>query len=335
MHDARDGCFRFQLESELTMNRTASLVTMLLLLGAAFLAPVDHVAGQPADGDAAKSSGKSADVAAIRSESEAFVAAFNSADAKAVAALWTEKGEYIDHTGRPFIGRDEIEKGYAELFAKYPNIEMQLNIDSVRLLSNESAIERGRVVAVSGDRQASGFTQYTAVHVNVNGKWKMASVRDSLVEPTPAATSAADLEWLVGTWKAEEHGVKTVSVCRWVADGRFLERAYQATNVDGTSSSGVELVGWNPSAGHVQSWSFSPDGGTAVGIWFPQQDGWQAQMRGIDGDGAPLSSVNLLRSLDDDAYVWQSIERNAGGMLLSDTHEVIWKRQTSQDNDAN
>jgi hypothetical protein len=202
-------------------------------------------------------------------------------------------------------------------------------------LSSDTAIEDGRAVAVAAEGRADGFTQYTAVHVKVDGKWKMASVRDTLIEPPPAASSAADLAWLLGTWESEEHGVTTVSVCRWVADGRFLERTYRATDVDGTSSSGVELAGWNPSEGHVQSWSFSPDGGNAVGIWFPQQDGWLAQMRGIDGDGAPLSSVNRFRKLDDNAFVWQSIERSTGGVSLPDTDEVVWKRRANQDNDAN
>ena len=35
------------------------------------------------------------DLAAIRAESRAFVAAFNKRDAKAIAALWTVDGEYV------------------------------------------------------------------------------------------------------------------------------------------------------------------------------------------------------------------------------------------------
>jgi uncharacterized protein (TIGR02246 family) len=313
------------------MSRTAFLLKSLLVLGTAYLALVDNAGGQPASGDSAKAA-SGPEVAAIRAGSEAFLAAFNAADAKAIAALWTENGEYIDHTGQHFVGREAIEKGYARLFAEDPNIKMQMTIDAVRMLSNHTAIEDGRAVAVAGDGTAPGFTQYTVVHVKVDGTWKMASVRDTLIESPPAMTSAADLAWLVGTWEAEEHGVKTVSTCRWVADGRFIERTYTATNVDGTSSSGVELVGWNPSGGHVQSWSFSPDGGHAVGIWFPQQDGWLAQMRGIAPDGTPTSSVNQLRKLDDDAYAWQSMQRGAGGTSLPDTHEVVWKRQANQDN---
>jgi uncharacterized protein (TIGR02246 family) len=314
------------------MSRTAVCLKSLLVLGIAYLALIDGAAAQSATDDSAKTANEPAAVAAIRAESEAFVAAFNAADAKAVAASWTDTGEYIDHAGQRFVGRDAIEKGYAALFAENPDIKVQISIDAVRMLNADTAIEDGRALAVAADSTADGYTRYTAVHVKVNGKWKMASVRDTFVELPPAASSAADLAWLVGTWEAEEHGVKTVSKCRWVADGRFIERTYIATHVDGSASSGLELVGWNPSRGHVQSWSFSPDGGHAVGIWFPQQDGWVAQMRGIASDGAPTSSVNQLRKLDDDAYAWQSTQRSVGDRSLPDTHEVVWKRQAKQDN---
>ncbi len=77
------------------------------------------------------------------------MAAFNKGDAKAIAALWTEDGEYIDDTGRSFVGRDAIEKGYAEFFAANPNAKIQISIDSLRLLSSDTAIEDGRAVADS------------------------------------------------------------------------------------------------------------------------------------------------------------------------------------------
>lgn len=283
------------------------------------------VATTPAARPAAQPQPKSPEIAAIRAESEAFVAAFNKHDAKAVASLWTEDGEYIDDAGRSFVGRDAIEKGYAEFLAANPQAKIQVQIDSVRLLSNNTAIEDGRAAAVPSS--AGGYTKYTVVHVKLNDKWLMASVRDALIETPAAVSSAADLEWLTGTWVAEENGIKTESVCSWAVDGRFLERKYTTTQVDGTKSSGVQLIGWNPLEGHVQSWNFGPDGGHAVGTWIPQPDGWTAQMRGTTGDGALLASVNILRRLDDNAYVWQSVHRTVGSVTLLDTGEVIWKRQ--------
>ena len=306
-------------------NQAALCIVLLVFgsLGFAQGAASDSPGNQVSAGQNASES----DLATIRAESEAFVAAFNKRDAKAVAALWTEDGEYIDDTGRRFIGRDAIEEGYSEFFSNSPRVTLRVLIDSLRLLSGNTAIEDGRAVVDPPPVGVPAYSKYTAVHVKVDGKWLMASVRDTHVETPSAYRNVADLEWLIGTWVAEEHGAKTESVCRWVANKSFVERKYTVTHVDGTETSGVQLVGWNPQDGHVQSWDFSPDGGHAVGVWSPQPGGWSAEMRGVTGDGTPTNSVNLLTRLDDNAYVWQSVQRTMGGIAFPDTDEVVLKRQ--------
>ena len=87
------------------------------------------------------------------------------------------------------------------------------------------------------------------------------------------------------------------------------------------------MIGWNPLTGYVQSWSFSSDGGHAVGAWMPSDDGWVAEMEGTTGDGMPTTSTNSLRRLDDNAYVWQSVDRTIGDSPVPDTDEVVIKRQ--------
>jgi uncharacterized protein (TIGR02246 family) len=272
----------------------------------------------------------SQDLAAIRAGSEAFMAAFNKQDAKAVAALWTDDGEYIDDSGRRFAGRDAIEKGYTQFFADNPNVKIRLAIDSLRQVSPNTAIEDGRAVVEPAPAGADGVSQYTAVHTKVGGKWLMASVRDTWIETSAEVRTSADLEFLIGTWVAEEHGVQTVSDCRWVADGRFIERRYTTTLLDGTKTSGVQMIGWNPQGGHVQSWDFSPDGGHAVGLWSPIDGGWQAKVQGTTGEGISTAAVNRLMRLDDNAYVWQSVQRSLGDVALPDTDEVVIKRRPAQ-----
>ena len=134
---------------------------------------------------------------------------------------------------------------------------------------------------------------------------------------------------MIGTWIAEEHGNKVESVCRWIANKSFVERKYTMTHVDGAKTSGVQIIGWNPQDGHVQSWNFSSDGGHAVGAWSPIQDGWSAEIRGVTGDGIVTTSINTLKRLDDNAYVWQSVQRTAGEVELQDTDEVVLKRHSS------
>ncbi|PQO27719.1 YybH family protein [Blastopirellula marina] len=266
-------------------------------------------------------------LAEIRSGSEAFVKAFNQGDAPAVAALWTKQGEYVDSSGQVFSGREAIEKEYATFFTQHKGVTMHVAIDSLRMVGDDIAIEEGRAELDPSPAGTPGYTLYTVVHSKVNGKWLMASVRDKFVAKPSNYDSIADLEWLIGTWVAEERGAKMVSVCRWVADKSFVERTYTTTHHDGTKTSGVQIIGWNPMTKSVQSWDFSPDGGHAVGLWVPIDSGWRANMQGMTGDGTVTTSVNVLTRLDDNAYSWQSVDRTAGDVALPDSDEVVVKRQ--------
>ncbi len=272
---------------------------------------------------------ESPDVAVIRATSQAFITAFDQGDAKAVAALWTETGEYVDDAGRRFSGRNAIEEGYAAFFVENPGAKILISIDSLRLLSDSAAMEDGSSALQMADSTVVAMGQYTAIHVKVDGKWKMSSVRDSAIEPPLAQRNLADLDWLIGTWISEERGNVNESVCSWVANQSFVHRKYTVTHLDGSQTSGLQLIGWNPQGNHIQSWTFEPQGGHSTGIWSPTLDGWSAIMEGTTGDGVPSRSVTSLRRLDDNAYVWQSVQRSLGGVALPDTDEVVLKRQTA------
>lgn len=300
------------------------LAVCLAAIGVAQDAPPASPKSKPAS--KAPTSNSNRDVAAIRGASESFVAAFNKGDAKGVAALWTEDGDYTDDSGTKFSGREAIEKEYAKFFAANPGHKIRLVIDSLKLLGDGAAIEDGRAMLDPAPAGAPATSKYTAVHVKVNGQWLMATVRDMRVESPSTYRNVADLEWLIGTWTAEENGAKTESVCHWVAGKSFVERSYTVTRADGTTSSGVQLIGWNPQGGYVQSWNFTSDGGHAIGVWTPRTGGWSAEIRGVTGDGTLTTATNLLTKLDENAYVWQSVNRTAGGQPLADTDEVVLKR---------
>lgn len=309
------------------MKQAIVLALLILTVGALASIAQESDSNSPGKRESAQRREAAPDLDAIRTGSEAFVAAFNKRDAKALAALWTEAGEYIDETGQVFAGRDAIGNAYSQFFAENPGAQMRINIDSLRLLSPDAAVEDGRAFVQVASSGTPSSSVYTAVHVKLDGKWFMASVRDLQSSASPARQNAADLQWLVGTWVAEENGAQTESVCSWVADKRFLERKHTTTRADGTKTSGVQLIGWNPQGGYVQSWNFTSDGGHAIGVWTPIDGGWQAKIYGTTGDGVPTVAVNVLRRLDDNAYVWQSVQRLLGDSSLPDTDEVVIKRR--------
>lgn len=280
-------------------------------------------AGDTAEADQAK---ENPNLIAFQASAQAFVDAFNKADAAAVANLWTEEGEYVDAAGDVFTGRAAIEQAYAAFFSANQGATLRIHIESFKLLGDTVAREEGSTV-VEAPPALAAVGMYTAIHVKVEGKWLLASVRDTLTSEAVAAQNLTDLDWLVGTWVAEEHGNRAESVCRWVGKQGFVQRSFTNTLFDGTQSSGVQMIGWNPQAGVMQSWTFNADGGHAIGVWMPTDQGWAAETQGMTGDGIPTTSTNVLRRLDDNAYVWQSFNRTLGGVAVADSDEVVIKRQ--------
>ena len=266
------------------------------------------------------------DLDAIRTSGEELAAAFNKRDAKAVAAFWTKDCEYIDESGQVYEGRDAIESLYTDLFTT-SDAKMLIETEAVRSLSDSVVLEDGRAVVESAKTGVRSVNRYTAVHLKVDGKWLLASVRELGSDDSAATTHMADLEWLIGEWVAEEHGVRMVSKCRWIVDKKFVERSYSTTELDGTVTTGLQIIGWNAQNNQMQSWNFSADGGNAIGVWAATNGGWIAKVSGSTGTGVSTTAVNVLKKLDDNAYVWQSMDRTVGDVRLPDTDEVVIRRQ--------
>lgn len=302
-----------------------------LLLSLAIMSPT--VVAQDAAPRAGKpkptpeSKKESPEAAAIRAQSAAFVEAFNKKDSKAVVEFWTPEGEYIDEDGIILKGREAIEERYKDFFKEKSDAKLRLEIDSIRVLGANAGIEEGQSFVEPAPLGATGIHRYTAIYLKVDGTWRMASLRDTWEESASENSHLADLEWLIGTWVAEEHGARSESVCRWIAGKNFVERQYSTKHADGTTASGLQIIGWDSQSGSIRSWNFSPDGGNATGVWSPIEGGWQAVVQGTTGDGRATSATNFLMRLDDNAYLWQSTERQVDGQSLPDTDQVVMKRQ--------
>ena len=111
---------------------------------------------------------------AIRANAEAFVAAFNQGDAKAVSALWAEEGE-MSLDGEPVaVGRVEVAAKYAEYFAENEGASIQIEIDSIRVLGPNLAVERGRSEVVNDDDDTA-VDAYRLVYTRVDDAWLIAT----------------------------------------------------------------------------------------------------------------------------------------------------------------
>lgn len=270
--------------------------------------------------------------AAIRASAEAFVQAFNQADAKAVAELWTPDGSLSSDGSQPLKGRPAIQQEYAEFFQQHPGARMEVAITSIEFPTETIGIEDGTAQVETQHGGAPVLSRYTAVHLRDGKQWRIASVRETSIEVASNFARLQELDWLIGDWQAKREDAELQTTLRWIANKSFIQRTYTLRRQGLTASSGTQIIGWNPQAGRIQSWSFDSSGGHGTGLWSPTTDGWSIDTTGVLSDGTPTVSRDLLLRVPDqnDVFGWRSIGRKAGQTALPDMPEVVLDRITAK-----
>jgi uncharacterized protein (TIGR02246 family) len=249
---------------------------------------------------------RAADEEAIRKQSAALVQAFEKGDAKALASLWTEEGEYIDDDGTSYRGRAAIEVGYAKFFADHPKRKLALTIDSIRFVAGDSAIEEGFAKSQVGKGESS--SKYSVLHVRENGKWCLAVVREWPSE----GTSLRDIDWLIGTWANESEGTEVKTTYAWDEGKKFIRGRFTIKGKDGTQT-GTQRIGMDPRSGEIRSWIFEAGGGFGEAVWTRDGKRWLQEAAGVRGDGTEMSATNILTPLNNDAFTIQATNRVVDG----------------------
>jgi uncharacterized protein (TIGR02246 family) len=270
--------------------------------------------------------------AAIKATAEEFTKAFDRGDAKGVAALWTAAGTMTDEQGAVFSGRQAIEDQYAALFKADPGARIKISIMSIEIPSPGVAIEEGMASVVTSKALPAPASRYRAVHLLENGKWLMASVRESPAPVRGGAAAISQLAFLVGKWQAKAGEATAESDIRWIAGKSFLQRDYTIRNGDKVVSSGTQIIGPDSESGQLRSWSFDSSGGSGTGQWMQAPEGWQIETSGALADGTRTTSRDMLiRVLGEDGlFGWRSTNRKAGAVMLPDTPEVVLERVTEK-----
>ena len=298
---------------------------LLLQLCGAWIVMSIAFSARAADSDKA---GRAADEVAIRASAKEFTAAFARGDAQAIAAMWAENGTLSDESGRVFKGRKAIEDEYVAQFKAEPKAKIEIAIQSIEFPAPNMAVEDGIARVISKQGAHPMASRYTAVHVSQSGKWLMATVRESTIELPSNYAALKDLEWLVGRWELKSGGTTVENKFHWVANRSFLEREYTVREDGMTTSSGLQIIGWDPQAGQIHSWSFDSAGGNGQGLWTAAADGWRIESRGMLPDGTPTASQDRLIRVagENDVFGWQSTDRRVGDERLSDLAEVVLDR---------
>ncbi|HZZ81272.1 MAG TPA: SgcJ/EcaC family oxidoreductase [Gemmataceae bacterium] len=282
-----------------------------------------YLSGQQPAGKKAKEN--SADVAAIKKAGQSFLKAYLAGDAKAMASHWTESGEYHADGGKVVRGRAEIEKLYAEQFAKKtPYTDASFDVTSIRFPSKDTAIEEG-YFKVRKEKEAPVTSKYSVLHVREGDKWLMAVVHDYPDE----AVSLRDLEWLIGTWEAKRDDIVVRTTFEWWGNNGFIRSKITIKTKD-KAREGFQMIGRDASTGNLRSWTFDTHGEFGEATWTRDGKKWMQDSASVLHDGSILAATNILTWIDNDTFTFQSVERSIGGEAVPDVPPVRVTRVKSK-----
>jgi uncharacterized protein (TIGR02246 family) len=264
---------------------------------------------------------------ALMNNAKAFVDAFEKGDAKAVAALWAEDGDYVDLNGRHLQGRSAIENAFEDFFRENKGLELRIDVNSVRFLTPDMAIEDGTTSVIPPDKTPPSQARYTNVHVKKDGQWVLQSVREAPYTPPGNYEHLRGLEWAIGEWVDEEDGPEVGHVTfEWSPEENFIISTQALTVKDTLVSRATEWIGWDPTTSQVRSWSFGGDGGIGEGVWSNQGDQWIIKTNAMLPDGKKLAATNVVTRTGPDAITWRSTDRTLDGKELPEVKETKMKR---------
>jgi len=267
--------------------------------------------------------------AAVNESAQRFTEAYNRHDAKASAAGFTQNAEFVTEKGTVIRGREAIERHFAAVFAAAPQVHLELNVESIRLVTSSVAIEEGRVEMTAAPGEAAQTSRYVAVHVNHEGQWLLARARDFSADAEPRSNHERlkELEWLVGEWIEEGEGTLVATSCRWDATGSYLLQDFTIRLAGHPPITGSTRIGWDPQTGQIKSWTFDADGGYSDGLWTHGGDKWVLKSRGVTHAGRNFSATAILRHVDSGTLSWETRDRVEGGVLVPDRPPLVVKRR--------
>lgn len=289
--------------------------------------PAGPAPAQPAAA-ATKAAAQGEDEKAIRSLLDEFTKAYNAGDAAAVAATYTENGIVVDEDGERVEGRAAIQDQYVRTFADDPGSTIEVQVEALRVLGPETAIEEGRTtVKPAGGSGSPDVSRFVAVYVKRDGEWKQAVVRDEPVKELTPHDRLKELEWLVGDWVNESEDAVVSTTCVWSKGGNFLDREFTVKTQNRPVLSGTQRIGWDPLKRQFKTWIFDSEGGHGEGYFTRIGDDWVVKVEGVRQDGLPASVTNVITRLGKDRIGWQSAQRTLGGSAIPGADEFVIVRK--------
>ena len=255
------------------------------------------------------------------------IQAFNSRDAAALAANFTDDAEYLRNDGDPVRGRDAIQKGYADFFKTLKGkTTVEAQMDNLRFPAADTAVSEVtlRLKNDQGDLVSSSWRNTLAVREG--GKWKVAMVQE-WDRDTSFDDGLKDLDWLIGTWRMDTKDREATTTYEWDENKTFIRGKYSVKQAGKPAESGTQMFGKDNADGGIRSWVFQSDGGFGDGLWTRDGKKWTVDFSGVTADGKKLAATVVYVRVDPDTFTWQATQQTVDGEPIADTQPIRVSKQ--------
>jgi len=297
------------------------------LLSCGLLAASPAFAAEPATTTAATAAMSATDViAAVRRAADAYAAAFNAGDDKAIGDQWT-LGAELEEGGGMLKGRDAIVASLKQWRASHPKATLKIEVTDVQTLGEGIARVQGTLSFTGQSDAEPAVSRFDSLRVLEQGSWRIA---ESRVVPTPR-TALADLSWMLGTWQSTDAKTGTTIDATYEKslEGNALVGRIKVKQKDGATVESLDVIHADRLTGQVRSCSFDSTGARAEGTFTSDGTSFERKMVGTPGNpdlGNRAEWMQVLSPLGRDMLLWHSIERTIDGHAQPDTEPVHLRR---------
>ncbi|GAT31803.1 conserved hypothetical protein [Terrimicrobium sacchariphilum] len=271
------------------------------------------------------------DNAAIAAIGEAYVKAFNDGNAKAISAFWLPNADYIDLDGVHHKGREAITKLFADFFAANKGVQVRIDSEALSFPTPDTAVEDGLSVVTNAQGGAPSVARYSNLFVRKDGKWFLATVRETPAATSDRSTELGALGWMIGDWQAvTKQGEKVLLSVEPGPNGNFLIIRRTILSNDTPVSGSVQWIAWDASTGGVRSWDFEDDGGFGESQWKPQGDAWTVDSVHTLRNGTKLSSSQTLTPNKNGSVTVTTANLAAGDQKAGTPEDLVFTRPTQK-----
>jgi uncharacterized protein (TIGR02246 family) len=256
----------------------------------------------------------------------------NKGDLDALMAFWTPDADYVDEAGKVTRGKDALTALFKKGLTENKGSKVTGKTNSLKFLRPDVALEDGTLEFAAPDGSKDS-DRYAVVWVKSGDRWLISSARDLPDEvtdvPSLAYPQLKGLEWLVGEWQDASDKIDVDLVCRWDRNKSFLLMEYEVKHPGEDAIHVTQRIGWDGRNGTIRSWTFDSQGGFGESNWQREGNRWVADTSGILPDGGTGGATNTYDFVDQNTFVWRSLDRDVDGQPLADA-EIKFVRKAAK-----